>query len=884
MNTIAGGAQHIPQTFSPSSIKCSNCGSDLDLEAVENHKCVQRNQGMYRDLLFRPCADDRKARPPASFAHAPFAPPPLPAVHLPPQPTSLKARRPTLPRIDPSAASMLTSLQIAIFPCSLLLDRPPFFLGELTPASSGHGSMELSPRSTSSIPRSPYRMPGRQMTVPVIRRSPSPELMNLDCAFPPFPTSASQSKSKNTDRKSSTGSNNQSAGNSARSSSFGAASVRSKRATSISSSRNRNPSKAQPSVDPRRPSTSSNRRPSFGLQTVARKGSIEEPLPAPLDASHHQPWIQNDGTGSTNILDDVQKLAGENAAPMTKGLSQDESWSEGRLNFPPPQPGLEVGMNSAPQPGPMGAQLIKKLSYKARRPPPIDSSKSLPLIKRFKSILAPKRTPTMPLISTETPPETPGLETDVRSLALSQDSDKERNDVFQFDFDLPPPPDEPLDSNTQAERLNPPVSEFEPSASEEVGHDSESVEKVEESIGFSFKQSESQENLHTESDHNMTAKTHEESNSDPRILHDDDILDLEDLVSPTTQVRTSKEARNTVRTSVDSASSYGSTLSLQTTSSRSSVPAQADDQSAGVLVEPDADRPESTESESYTLLPPRIPEIQPDSPTDPLFQEGRLSPIPPATHRQSPSVSSKFSYRSSILLEPAEPRTESLQLAPGSATNKGICRGCSSIILSTQRSVASADGRLTGRYHKRCFVCTTCKSPFATADFYVLEDHPYCEQHYHELNGTICAGCAKGIEGQYIETAGVSSSKGTGATKKYHTECLACSTCKIVMKDDYFELNGRVYCEKDAFRIANAPTSRSGFGSAPARPSPLVRELVASSVGPRASESADENAEADEKVDNEPRVAGSMLALGARFPERRLTRLMTDVKLPEASI
>lgn len=76
---------------------------------------------------------------------------------------------------------------------------------------------------------------------------------------------------------------------------------------------------------------------------------------------------------------------------------------------------------------------------------------------------------------------------------------------------------------------------------------------------------------------------------------------------------------------------------------------------------------------------------------------------------------------------------------------KQSCRGCGLKI--TAKAVASSDGKLSGRYHKRCFVCSTCRSPFQTAEFYVFDDQPYCSQHYHQLNGSICAICKHGIEG-----------------------------------------------------------------------------------------------------------------------------------------
>jgi len=95
--------------------------------------------------------------------------------------------------------------------------------------------------------------------------------------------------------------------------------------------------------------------------------------------------------------------------------------------------------------------------------------------------------------------------------------------------------------------------------------------------------------------------------------------------------------------------------------------------------------------------------------------------------------------------------------------NKGQCRGCGELIQG--KSVSSADGRLTGRYHKQCFVCKTCKEPFQTADFYVLNNNPYCARHYHTLNDSLCKTCDRGIEGQYLETE---------VKQKFHPHCFTC--------------------------------------------------------------------------------------------------------------
>lgn len=126
--------------------------------------------------------------------------------------------------------------------------------------------------------------------------------------------------------------------------------------------------------------------------------------------------------------------------------------------------------------------------------------------------------------------------------------------------------------------------------------------------------------------------------------------------------------------------------------------------------------------------------------------------------------------------------------------SRGYCRACTLPIMGP--SIASADGRLSGRYHKSCFVCTTCSAPFTTAEFYVLNDLPYCEHHYHALNGSLCTSCGDGIEGEYAED---------DEGKKHHARCWRCSDCGIMLRGIYFDVGGRNYCEKDAWRRVQQP-------------------------------------------------------------------------------
>ncbi|EFQ92275.1 hypothetical protein PTT_10670 [Pyrenophora teres f. teres 0-1] len=188
----------------------------------------------------------------------------------------------------------------------------------------------------------------------------------------------------------------------------------------------------------------------------------------------------------------------------------------------------------------------------------------------------------------------------------------------------------------------------------------------------------------------------------------------------------------------------------------------------------------------------------PESPLDPAVQMGAISP---RTRDISPARDpAEVSGSESIPMATYEPYQAEVRRP--SKTSKGICRGCSEPIIG--KSVKDSSGRLTGRYHKHCFVCRTCSDPFPTAEFYVYENSPYCEHHYHKLNGSLCSTCNHGIEGQYLET---------DTRQKFHPKCFTCTTCRIVLRDGYFEVSGRRYCERHAQSAAAPPRSRLGPGN-----------------------------------------------------------------------
>jgi hypothetical protein len=187
----------------------------------------------------------------------------------------------------------------------------------------------------------------------------------------------------------------------------------------------------------------------------------------------------------------------------------------------------------------------------------------------------------------------------------------------------------------------------------------------------------------------------------------------------------------------------------------------------------------------------------PESPIDPAVQMGARTPL-----GMFPKDPMTQDYNQSPPRNTAEPEPQQQEVQRPKPASKGNCRGCSEPIIG--KSVKDSSGRLTGRYHKHCFVCRECADPFPTAEFYVFDNSPYCERHYHKLNGSLCNTCNRGIEGQYLET---------DTRQKFHPRCFACSTCRLILRDGYFEVAGRRYCERHAQSAAAPPRNHLGPGN-----------------------------------------------------------------------
>ncbi|KDN53593.1 hypothetical protein K437DRAFT_3038 [Tilletiaria anomala UBC 951] len=127
------------------------------------------------------------------------------------------------------------------------------------------------------------------------------------------------------------------------------------------------------------------------------------------------------------------------------------------------------------------------------------------------------------------------------------------------------------------------------------------------------------------------------------------------------------------------------------------------------------------------------------------------------------------------------------------------CRKCGEPVESN--AVKSSDGALRGIFHRACFTCFHCDMKFEDGTFYVYENSPYCCEHYHLRNGTLCEGCGEGIEGLCKQTEG---------GERYHTHCLTCQFvgmseadkgefCQEPL-DDFYVINGRRLCDWHAER------------------------------------------------------------------------------------
>lgn len=725
---------------------------------------------------------------------------------------------------------------------------PPPFSGEVTPASSGHSSM-ASPVSASSGPRSPFPT-SRKPSIPGSRRPPTPELTNLDCAFPPFPIASKTGTTKRRGRAMTQHND------STRSKSRDAAKTLPPRTASralpltrayTSDNLQQVGATAEIRVQTSVGLSSSNDSVAVDAESLSPRSDQVSPADqtGPVSTAQREPHKSVVGNGGLSLFPHVPRpdhgleaFDFASKSPTTEGAGATSASTTGFANTPnSPTVGMEP-------------------SYKSKRPPPITSGQQPPLGIASRSPATPL-TPSSSVLSRSLGKlfgrrrsQSATSRREVARQALSDEPDDYETDMMNRSV-LTPSSDrsfitsEPSPTSTASPLRSPePAANVEDALRKLSGHE-DSLKALE---GVTLVPREAPIVVIEPAAEQRA--TFAMPKSPTEIVEHTTVPAAPEVA---TVVPETHESIHSQRASIDSASSYGSVrFSGHSASSRSSSP-QVDSAStmsttsmgfaySNLLKPADADVP--------APLKLRSPALSPDGPEagmDSSHKRGRSSAI---IEGGSDNGIKELTLMPTFYTAEVEPQVQGSSSEPGNAAeasskstapNKGTCRGCSHIILVTQKSVSSADGQLSGRYHKECFVCWTCKQSFPTAEFYVHSDHPYCAQHYHEMEDSLCATCGRGIEGLYMETANVA---GRGK-EKHHPECLKCTTCNSQLTHDYFELSGKVYCERDAFRLATMPKSHE---NAPSRPSPLVREYISS--------------------------GDPGLVKGRNFPERRITRLM----------
>lgn len=302
-----------------------------------------------------------------------------------------QSKRPFLPKIDPTAAcpSMALSHSRA-HPTDHDLDHPPVWQGELTPASSGHSSM-VSPASATSATRPPWHQT-RKGSMPESRRPPSPELTNLDCAFPPFPLPSRAATTRKRDRAVS-----QRSGTHRSRSRDPSKSARQDSLSREGSSNNKAQSTTGGQVVGKRsrPSTPSSRNGSVSTKTASRQQSIDtvpEVHITPIDEVSTIP-IPEVNPPVASIVPALLHRTYTEPLPLRSpsidpGLSAFDFGTTETTTSPP----IKTDNDLIPNPPDLeNKQRSETLpSYKTKRPPSLAHQQSEPIFSKVKSPISPQ--------------------------------------------------------------------------------------------------------------------------------------------------------------------------------------------------------------------------------------------------------------------------------------------------------------------------------------------------------------------------------------------------------------------------------------------------------------------------------------------------------------
>ena len=158
------------------------------------------------------------------------------------------------------------------------------------------------------------------------------------------------------------------------------------------------------------------------------------------------------------------------------------------------------------------------------------------------------------------------------------------------------------------------------------------------------------------------------------------------------------------------------------------------------------------------------------------------TPVPPKINTFPPEESPSKGLtvgNDEIRIEPMEQTLKEKKYPPG----EGPCRNCG-LEIHGKKIFSKNDNELSGQWHRECFRCVKCDIKFnKSIPCYILDDTPYCQQHFHEENNSICKICKKFIEGKCLEN---------DKLERFHVHCLNCAICHEQIYDDYYIFNGEL--------------------------------------------------------------------------------------------
>ena len=173
------------------TIKCSSCNADIEISMMGDHVCSDS-----------PIAAEAP-EPWVAQARAP-SPDEINPYEMNSNPYATSSYAPKQGRAPPSSIdSSAASTSAALIALTDHLADPntstdrPFMRNNTLAASTYSRSHSKSPFALEGGPQSPFRSPNRSATSPLPRHAPAPSLelpTNLDCAFPPFPTGSASGR------------------------------------------------------------------------------------------------------------------------------------------------------------------------------------------------------------------------------------------------------------------------------------------------------------------------------------------------------------------------------------------------------------------------------------------------------------------------------------------------------------------------------------------------------------------------------------------------------------------------------------------------------------------------------------------------------------------